>query len=348
MRGNENDSASSRTLATVLRAETLTIGDAVRIAVAVAEEVAGLHAAGRAHGSIGPDTVAIDGDAVSLTGPLASATGLAAPPALRDADLDGAGRVLAAALGWDDGPMPSPIERLLARAREADAPASALAQALVRLRQDPLTVAPLLPPAPVAADERLRGVGAFLGLLVPRSDRRTTGVAAGVLAGVAALGAVLLLAGTPGSTVAPPQAIEAAVVAPAPAESPEAVAAVPLPTSVGELLRPVQRHVLAPSAAPKRQGVAAAVEVAGPTAPSSPTTAPVATTAPPTGTPTTAAPSPSTSAPQVTAAPVPSAPPTTLPTAPTAPSAPPVTVAPSSAPAAPASTAPAPSAAATG
>jgi hypothetical protein len=346
MSGDAIASAGSRTLAEVLRAGPLTVGEAVRTATAVADEVAALHAAGRAHGRIGVGTVRIHDDrSVSIDGPAAPKSGLAAPAAVRADDLRGVGRVLAAGLGWQEaagGGVPGPVEELLLRAETAEAPASALTFALRRLEGEPFVVAGLLPPAPAPARARR-----LLAAIVPSGDRRTTGVAAGIVAGAAAVGAALLLVGTPASSVRVP--VDAAAVVPAPQTS----AAAPLPaigetdrnlSAVRALIttgRPAARAIPTPRSTPVRPATTAPpVEIAGPTeAPTTP--APTATATPVPTAPATAAPTEEPTAPPTdVATPEPSAPATTAPDPSAPPTAAPVstpapapTVAPASAPA---------------
>ncbi|TDS77489.1 hypothetical protein [Amnibacterium kyonggiense] len=316
------------TLAEALRDGPLTLDDAIRTASAVADAVAALHAAGRAHGGFGPEDVAL-GSRVALIGPDAPKAGLAAPPALRARDLQGVGRVLAAALGGPEHDLPAPIVELLRRAEASDAPAAALADALHRLRRDPTAAAELLQPRPEPAPARRP-----LAAVVPRPDRRTTGVAAVAVVGAAVVGAVLLLVGAPASTVRAPVAAAAvepstATVAP---EADEPAVAAALPTSTPAALRPRPTRTAAPTTVQRSQTGRAATSPDPAAAPAAVRPARVAPSTPapsPTARPT-SRPAPSATTPATAD---PSAPASPAPTAPPAPTAQP-TAAPSPAPAA--------------
>jgi hypothetical protein len=356
MANDPTGAEEARTVAELLRAGTPTTGDAVRTAVSLADQVAALHAAGRAHGHVGPETVLVDAwGAVTLAGPVPLKTGAAAPAELRAADLLGVGRVLADLLGWHDTRrvLPGPVALLIDRAEAADAPASALASALSRLERNPSAVAALMPARQYAVRAE-PAAARVLDLLVPRGDRRITGVVAGVLAGAAAVGVLLLLVGTPAST-APESRAEAAIAAPTPAATDEAALqalTAPLRSaasspSAGALLRPakttpptltVRRAV--PSAQAARAEVAAPVATLPTVAPTTPTSPRPADSSPPVSqqpAPASSAPS----APAVTPVGTPSAPVGT----PSAPTAQPKPTVPASKPAAPGTAAPPTSAA---
>ena len=344
---DESGGQGGRTLAAAVLSAPMSLREAVRVTSAVADLVVTLHAAGRAHGGIGPATVLVRPDgSVTLAGQPAPKSGVAAPPALRADDLHGVGRVLASTLGWADGAaLPMPIAELLRRAEATDAPAAALYSAVRRLEREPLAVASLLPPT--APARRAGGAGGALARMVPRSDRRTTGVATAAVAGAAAVGAVLLLIGAPAaadrSPVAPAAAATRVV---APAADGAVTAADASPTSVQAVVGSSARRVLpvVPKAPARRtsarsqttvgsQTAVPSVEIAVPR--SEPSAAPTA--APPSPG-VTASPSP---APSATPAPEPSAAPSSAPSA--APSAP-QTTAPSPPSAVPTeTTAPAPS-----
>ena len=327
-----------RSVAEVLREDRPTAAEAVGLAAATAAAVAAVHAAGQVHGHLDPETALVDaqGDVV-LGGAGPHRIGPAAPPELRFADLHAVGRILALGLGWavPDRRLPVPIEDLLTRAEAAGTPSTALALALRRLQRDPALVSSLLPPVPTAVPARPREGFGPLTALVPRSARRTTGVAAGFLAGVALIGGALLLVGAPASTGLGPRDAGRNVAAPQPAAtSPapfeDAAAVRPDPTSIEKLLRTTRTAAPVP-AAPRRVRAAAPVvrpqvQAARPAATGRP-----ATTAPSAGSSGGTAP---------TSAPAPSAPPSSAPSAPTGtPSAP---LAPAPAPSDPAPPAPAP------
>lgn len=327
MSGDESVRGTGRTLEAALRTAPMTVGDAVRTASAVADQVAALHAMGRAHGDVGPSTVAIGADgSAALVGTAAPRTGLAAPPALRSGDLHGVAWVLATALGWPDAEgLPAPVVDLVRRAEASDAPAAALATALRRLEREPLAVIALLPPAAPVPARREQRFGGGLVQLIPRADRRTTGTAAIVVAGAAAVGAMLLLIGTPASTGRGPAAAAEArtsQVDAADSGGPAAVVADAAPTTVQDVLRPtVHRARPAPAATarPAERTVVPSAEIAAPAA--VPTTVLPAPTTAPTAAPTTPSPT-ATSAPTEepteapTAAPDPTAEPTRDPTPP--------------------------------
>ncbi len=325
-----------RSVAQVLRDDRPTAAEAVGLAAATAAEVAALHAAGRVHGHLDPETVLIDdrGDAV-LSGPTPQRIGPAAPPELVFADLRAVGRILALGLGWavPDRRLPVPVEDLLTRAEAAGTPSMALALALRRLQRDPALVATLLPPVATAVPARPRQDAGPLAALVPLGARRTTGVAAGFVAGIALVGGALLLVGAPASTGLAPRnagrivaAPQAAAASPAPFEDTSAIK--PDPTSIEKLLRTSRTAAPVP-AAPRRVQAAAPVarprvQAAGPVAPSRP-----ASSAPSSGS------SGGTTKP--TSAPAPSTPPSSAPSAPTGtPSAPPAPAPPAPVPSAPA------------
>jgi hypothetical protein len=319
------DEAIPRTLAAELRRAPMSAGEAVRVASEVADEVAALHAAGRVHGGIRPDSVAIGDDgSAALVGPPAPKVGLAAPPARRSEDLRGVGRVLAAGLGWEDGNgLPVPVAALVTRAQASGAPAAALATALRRLEQEPFAVAALLPPAATPVAARREDSLAGLVRMIPRADRRTTGAAAAVVVGAAAVGAVLLLIGTPASTGRVPVAAAEGQASSAPATRSDDAALPDVPPgSVQAVLGSTARHEL-PVPAPTRRPVAHRAPAAAPllevatpaTRPTAvPSTSPTpgtsaATTAPPTAPPTApASTAPPTSEPTTTPAPPSSAP----------------------------------------
>lgn len=323
------DGTGRRTLTEALREAPMSAREAVLIAAAIADEVSALHAAGRAHGRVGPDAVELGaGGTASLAGPPMPKTGLLAPLESRRDDLAGVGRVLAAALGWPDGDaLPAPIDDLVRRAGASDAPAAVLAEALVRLQREPLAVAALLPVLPVPAR---RAVGGVLTRMVPSADRRSTGVAAAVVAGAAAVGAVLLLVGTPASAGREPAAIAAPrASAAAAAQDAGVVVADAVPSSVDAVLRSAPERPLPQPRAVTRRTAVSAEAVAAPT-PSAvaPTATPTSGTAAPTPTDTaTAEPTATPTEPAATAQPTDPAPTETA-----APTAPPSTTAPSEAP----------------